>query len=60
MGNHPQKTDGLGYFNLARGLGIVLILIGHSINPFLTKSADYDPFQGAGSILGSGVLAAFL
>ena len=59
MGNHPQKTDGLGYFNLARGLGIVLILIGHSINPFLTKSADYDPFQGAGSILGSGVLAAF-
>lgn len=59
MGNHPKKADGLGYFNLARGLGMLLIVIGHSMNPFLAESGGRHPFQGTGSILGGGIIAAF-
>ena len=50
------KNPGLGYFNLARGLGMVLILLGHSMTPF--SPAD-TAASGAGSVLGGGIMAMF-
>lgn len=50
----------LGYFNLARGLGMVLILLGHSITPFFPAHAPAQTlFAGAGSVLGGGIMAMF-
>ena len=51
----------LGHFHTARGLGMVLILLGHSITPFLpyAASAEHTLFSGAGSVLGGGIMAAF-
>lgn len=55
-----QLAGSLGYFNLARGLGMVLILWGHSANLFCARQAvDPGPFTGAGSVLGGGVMAMF-
>lgn len=62
MRNAPEKYNSLGYFNLARGLGILLILVGHSLVPFLkyeAPSAETTLFAGAGSVLGGGVMAMF-
>lgn len=58
----PDKHHNLGYFNLARGLGMILILAGHSFVPFLhisPVSGSPAPFSGAGSVLGAGVMAMF-
>lgn len=50
------QSPGLGYFNLARGLGMALILLGHSMTPF----SPADPAaSGAGSVLGGGIMAMF-
>lgn len=54
-----EKSDGLGYFNLARGLGMFFIVLGHSVNPLLTESDSARIFQGAGTVLGGGIMAAF-
>lgn len=62
MEKHEKMTAGLGYFNLARGLGIILVVLGHSINLFLPSSADISVsgiFSGTGSAAGAGVMAAF-
>ena len=61
MTNRPAKYNNLGYFNLARGIGIMMILLGHSIVPFLTASGSGTGglFSGAGSVLGGGVMAMF-
>lgn len=60
MTREPENYMSLGSFHLARGLGIVLILIGHSITPFFPKAAPTDAlFAGAGSVLGGGIMAAF-
>lgn len=61
----PQPTkdqDSLGFFQLARGLGIAVILLGHSITPFFPKSPPdtaHQLFSGAGSVLGGGIMAMF-
>ena len=57
-----SKKEGLGYFNLLRGLGLLFIILGHSIAPFLTVQIPDTPvtlFQGAGRVLGSSILAMF-
>lgn len=59
MGNNLVKSESLGYFNLARGVGIVMVLIGHSMNPLLSAAGDSHLFSGAGSVLGGGIMAAF-
>lgn len=61
MENYARKGESLGYFNLARGLGILLIVIGHSMNPLRMSSGQGEMmlFGGAGSILGGGIIAAF-
>ena len=51
-----QKNPGLGYFNLARGLGMVMILLGHSMTPF---AAMEQVGMGGGSVLGGGIMAMF-
>lgn len=57
---NQKKGIGLGYFNLARGLGMVLIVFGHTMNLYLTDaSARTELFSGAGSVLGGGIMAAF-
>ena len=60
MNNRPAKYNNLGYFNLARGIGIIMILLGHSMVPFLTAPPEGGGlFSGAGSVLGGGVMAMF-
>ena len=62
MRNAPEKYNNMGYFNLARGIGMVLILAGHSLVPFLTPSeVSGDPglFSGTGSVIGGGIMAMF-
>lgn len=62
MRNAPEKYNTLGYFNLARGLGILMIVMGHSVSPaFFGNTGLTQPslFAGAGYILGGGVLAMF-
>ena len=56
-----SRTLGLGYFNLARGLGMVLIVLGHSINLYLDPlpTGNGGFFSGAGSVFGGGIMAAF-
>lgn len=56
----PAKYNSLGYFNLARGIGIIMILLGHSIVPFMNvTAADSGIFSGMGSVLGGGIMAMF-
>lgn len=59
MRNKSERAESLGYFNLAKGMGILLILAGHSITPVLTQMQTGKIFSGAGSVLGGGVIAAF-
>ena len=60
MTNRPAKYNNLGYFNLARGIGIIMILLGHSIVPFMNaNAANSGIFSGMGSVLGGGVMAMF-
>lgn len=61
MNNRPAKYNNLGYFNLARGIGIILILLGHSVVPFMAaaNATSGGIFSGAGSVLGGGVMAMF-
>lgn len=55
-----SHSAGLGYFHLARGLGMVLILLGHSMTPFFSVSENGGGlFSGAGSVLGGGIMAMF-
>lgn len=55
-----NNSIGLGYFNMARGIGMVLILLGHSMTPFFPVKAISDGlFSGAGSVLGGGIMAMF-
>ena len=58
----PAKHHNLGYFNLARGIGMILILTGHSFVPFIQASTVSDTttmFAGAGSVIGGGIMAMF-
>lgn len=62
MRNAPDKYNTLGYFNLARGLGILMIVMGHSVSPAFLGNAGLDQaslFAGAGYVFGGGVLAMF-
>ena len=57
-----ERGTTLGYFQLARGLGMLFIIAGHSITPFFDKDAAYaagQRFAGAGSVFGGGVIAMF-
>ena len=60
MNRAPETCTNLGYFHMARGLGMVLILLGHSITPFFNSvEAELALFSGAGSVLGGGIMAMF-
>ena len=59
MEKQSDKCESLGYYNLARGVGMALIVFGHSVNPLLSKQAASYPFQKAGTVLGGGIIAAF-
>lgn len=60
MSHRQGSGNSLGYFNLARGLGMLLILLGHSMTPFLTIAAPGSRlFSGAGSVFGGGMMAMF-
>ena len=45
MKDNLAKEDGLGYFNLARGIGILIILFGHSLTIFMVESKE-GRFEG--------------
>ena len=55
-----HNSIGLGFFNLARGIGMVLIVFGHSMTPFFpVREVGDGLFAGAGSVLGGGIMAMF-
>ena len=41
--SNVSRTLGLGYFNLARGLGMLLIVLGHSMNLYLEPQPFPEP-----------------
>lgn len=55
-----RKWDNLGYFNMARGLGMLIVVAGHTMVLFMPAS-DNAPvlFGGAGSVFGGGLMAMF-
>lgn len=61
MSDRQNRWNSLGFFNLARGLGMLYIIAGHSITPFIDKpSGDLQGlFSGAGGVFGGGVMALF-
>lgn len=60
MANNPRKEEGLGYFNLARGLGMLIILFGHSLTPFMADvEQTVSLFSGWGTVFGGGILVMF-
>lgn len=60
MTRESNAYSTLGYFNLAKGFGMVLILLGHSITPFYPRpELSESLFSGAGSVLGGGIMAMF-
>lgn len=59
MENSPGKEESLGYFNLIRGVGMLVILLGHSLLLFLPGTTNTDLFSGWGSIWGGGILVMF-
>lgn len=59
MRNNPGKSDSLGYFNLARGIGMLLIVLGHTVALYILTLDTAYPVGGAGSILSGGIIAAF-
>lgn len=59
MENDRRSGRSLGYFNLARGMGMVFIIFGHSMNLYLKDSKGMYFSSGLGSVLGGGILAAF-
>lgn len=61
MIDRRSQYNSLGFFNLARGLGMLYIIAGHSLTPFIDKSAvdSYQLFSGAGSVFGGGVMVLF-
>lgn len=60
MGKQTLSTTSLGYFNLARGLGMFFVVWGHSLRVFLPKM-ETPPhlFFGIGDVFGGGVMAMF-
>ena len=60
MSHRQGSGNSLGYFNLARGLGMLLVILGHSITPFLTIHPSASRlFSGFGSVFGGGMMAMF-
>lgn len=55
-----RKSGDLGYFNMARGFGMLIIVAGHSVSMFrVLPSQTPVPFGGAGSVFGGGLMAMF-
>lgn len=62
MTKRATKQYSLGYFNLARGLGFLFVLAGHSLTLFYAdpdSTAALPVFGGAGWIMGGGIMAMF-
>jgi len=62
MRNSQQRQYSLGYFNIARGFGTVIVILGHSMALFLgmLPQAERPPvFADLGRVLGGGVMAMF-
>lgn len=62
ISNAQKPYHGLGYFHLARGLGMLYIIFGHSVTPFFNKMTAMESdllFSGAGTVFGGGVIAMF-
>ena len=58
MKGEQKKGMSLGYFNLARGLGMFLIILGHTMNLYRMEEKT-GVFFGMGSVVGGGIMAAF-
>ena len=62
MTTMKRKQYSLGYFNMARGMGTLMVIAGHSMALFLSgmKIGEVPTvFAGAGRVIGGGVMAMF-
>lgn len=60
MESTQRNHNDLGYFNMARGLGMLLVVAGHSVGLFMLPPDDTPIlFGGAGSVFGGGLMALF-
>lgn len=61
MEDLQRKSSDLGYFTMARGIGILMVVAGHTVNAFLTKPDIAAPalFSSAGNVFGGGLMAMF-
>lgn len=59
MANSRRMHYSLGFFNAARGIAALFVIIGHSMALFLNHlpMPHYTLFAGAGRVLGAGVMA---
>lgn len=53
------SSDAIGYFNFAKGVGIIGVLLGHSIMLLYPLAFTDKPFGNMSSILGGGFMAMF-
>ena len=53
------SLDSIGFFNFARGIGIIYVLFGHSILLLYPMSFTDNPFGNCVSILGGGCMVLF-
>lgn len=60
MNESNNRAGTLGYHNLARGIGMVMVLWYHSNTVFLPYEENVGGlFGGAGSVIGGGIMALF-
>lgn len=60
MNKTINRHYSLGYFNTARGLGALFVIIGHSMALFLSSMPQMPAipvFAGAGRVIGGGIMA---
>lgn len=60
MVQKKNTVKGMGYFNLLRGIGILLIIWGHSASIFTAYQNENERLEnGIYSVLGGGIMAMF-
>lgn len=59
INREKRMTDTLGYFNFARGIGIIFVVFGHTLKFFVSSEISDQVFGNALVSIGSAVMAMF-
>ena len=58
-GKIAADVDSIGFFDFARGIGIIGVLMGHSILLWYPMTFTDRPFGNLNSVIGSSIMAMF-